>query len=150
MDDANRRILRVIQKKPELTMRELAEETGLSHTPCWRRLNRLREEGIIAERKYILDPRAVGYEFVAFCFVRMKEHARQTLVEFEKAVQKIPEILECYSATGDFDYILKVVARDVPHYEHIVKTALVELPRVSFINTSLTLGEVKKTTEIPI
>lgn len=150
MDDADRRILTTLQRHPEYTMRELGEHTGLSHTPCWRRLTRLRENGIVDEKRYIVDPRAVGFEIVVFCFVRMKEHTRDRLTEFENAVQRVPEIVQCYSATGEHDYILKVLARSVSDYETTMKDALVELPHVSFINTSFALNEVKNTTAVPI
>ena len=150
MDEADKRILRTIQANPDLTMRELGEQTGLSHTPCWRRLNRLREDGIVAEKKYVVDPRAAGYKILAYCFVRMKEHNRNSLEQFESAVCRIPEIMECHSATGNYDYILKVIAMDVDDYERTMKDALVELPSVAFINTSLALSEIKNTTTVPI
>ena len=150
MDDADRRILRAIQKDPDLTMRQLAEGTGLSHTPCWRRLNQLKDAGVIEAKRYILSPAAAGFSVVVFCFVRMKEHKRESLIEFEAAVQRIPEVMQCYSATGDHDYILRVLARSVSHYEQTIKNHVVELPHVSFISTSVTLNEVKNTTDIPI
>ncbi len=150
MDAADRRILRAIQANPELTMRELGEVTGLSHTPCWRRLNKLRKDGIITEKRYFLNPLKLGFEIVAFCFVRMKEHTRETLNEFEEAAYRVPEVVECYSATGDHDYILKVLASTVQDYEKTIKHKLLELPHVSFISTSLTLNEVKNTPDVPI
>ena len=131
-------------------MRELGEATGLSHTPCWRRVNKLKESGVIEAKRYILNAAAAGYSIVVFCFVRMKEHNRESLNEFEQAVQGIPEVLQCYSATGDHDYILRVLARSVSEYEQTIKNILVELPHVSIVSTSLTLNEVKNTTDIPI
>ena len=150
MDDADKRILQAIQKQPELTMRELGEVTGLSHTPCWRRLNRLRKEGYVAEKRYVLDAQKLGFEISAFCFVRLKEHTSDVLIEFEQAVQRIPQIVQCYSATGDHDYILRVIATNMRDYEMTIKHTLLQLPHVSFINTSLTLGEVKNTPDVPI
>ena len=150
MDDADRRILRAVQANPNITMRELGDVTGLSHTPCWRRLKRLREQGVVEEKRYIVDAQAAGYEIVVFCFVRMKEHTRSRLREFEDAVQKVPEIIQCYSLTGDHDYVVKVLAKSVQHYERTMKEALVELPNVSFINTSFALNKVKDTSEIPV
>lgn len=150
MDDADKRILRALQQNPDLTMRELGEVTGLSHTPCWRRVNKLKESGVIEAKRYILNASAAGYSIVVFCFVRMKEHNRESLNEFEEAVQGIPEVLQCYSATGDHDYILRVLTRSVSQYEQTIKNILVELPHVSFVSTSLTLNEVKNTTDIPI
>ena len=150
MDDADKRILRAIQKHPEMTMRELGEATGLSHTPCWRHLNKLRSDGIVADKRYVLDPQKLGFEIVAFCFVRMRAHTRGNLNEFEIAALKVPEIVECYSATGDHDYILKVLAQNVRDYEETIKHKLLQLPHVSFISTSLTLNEVKNTPDVPV
>lgn len=150
MDNADKRILRALQENPDLTMRELGEVTGLSHTPCWRRLNKLKESGVIEAKRYIINASAAGYSIVVFCFVKMKEHNRDALNEFEEAVQGIPEVLQCYIVTGEHDYILRVLARSVSQYEQTIKNILVELPHVAMVNTSLTLNEVKNTTNIPI
>lgn len=150
MDDADKRILRAIQKQPELTMRELGEITGLSHTPCWRRLKRLREEGYIDEKRYVLNAQKLGFEISAFCFVRMNAHTRETLEQFEQATRNVPEVVQCYSATGDHDYVLKVLARSIRDYEETIKHKILQLPHVSFISTSLTLKEVKNTPDVPV
>ena len=150
MDEADKRILRAIQAHPELTMRELGEMTGLSHTPCWRRLNRLRKEGYIAEKRYILDAQKLGFEIVAFCLVQLNAHSRESLEEFEAATRRIPEVVECYSATGDQDYILKVLASSVRDYEQTIKHKLLALPHVGSIRTSLALSEVKNTPDVPV
>ena len=150
MDDADRRILRAIQKNPDLTMRELGDETGLSHTPCWRRLQALREKGIIKEKRYILDPETLGFEIVVLCFIRMKEHTQEALNAFETAVCRVPQVLQCYSLTGDHDYMLRVIAESVRDYEQTMKRVLVGLPHVASVSTSLTLSEVKNTTNLPV
>ena len=150
MDEVDKRILRALQKNPDLTMRELGEVAGLSHTPCWRRLNQLKENGVIEAKRYIINPAAAGFGVVVFCFVKMKEHRREAFSEFEKAVQDVPEVLQCYTATGDYDYILRVLARSLEDYEKTVKNYVVELPHVSNVSTSVTLNEVKNVTDIPI
>jgi len=150
MDNADKRILRAIQEQPDLTMRELGEVTGLSHTPCWRRLNRLREDGIISHKRYVLDADKLGFEVTAFCFVQLKAHTRETLEEFEQATLRVPEIVQCHSATGGQDYILKVLARSVRDYEEAIKQKLLKLPHVASINTSLALKEVKNTPDVPV
>ena len=150
MDDADRRILRALQANPDLTMRELGEITGLSHTPCWRRLKKLRDEGVVQEKRYVIDAQAAGYEIVTFCFVRMKQHGRDKLAEFEAAVKKVPEVVQCHIIAGEYDYLLKVLAKSVRHYEETMKHAIVDLPNVALVNTCLALNEVKNTTDIPI
>ncbi|GLQ36291.1 AsnC family transcriptional regulator [Amylibacter marinus] len=150
MDDADRRILRAIQQNPDLTMRELGDVTGLSHTPCWRRLQRMKAEGIIGEKRYILNPETLGFDINVICFARMKEHSRGHLEEFETAVRNIPQVLQCYSVTGEYDFVLRVLAHSMRHYEETVKNALVRLPHVATLNTSVSLREVKNTPDLPI
>ena len=129
---------------------KLGEVTGLSHTPCWRRLKRLKVEGYIAEKRYVLDAQKLGFEIVAFCLVQLQEHKRESLDAFEKAASRIPEIVQCYSATGDQDYILRVLARSVRDYEETIKHILLQLPHVASIRTSLALNEVKNTPDVPV
>ncbi|WP_294223403.1 Lrp/AsnC family transcriptional regulator [uncultured Shimia sp.] len=150
MDDADKRILRAIQEQPELTMRELGEVTGLSHTPCWRRLKRLREDGYITEKRYVLDAQKLGFDIVAFCLVKLQLHTQESLEEFETAVEFLPEVVECYSATGDQDYILKVLALSVRDYEETIKQRLLKLPHIGSIRTSLALNEIKNTPDVPV
>ena len=150
MDEADRRILRAIQQQPELTMRELGEATGLSHTPCWRRMNKLREEGFVSERRYVLNAQKLGFDMIAFCMVQLKAHTRDSLEEFENATLQLEEVVQVYSATGDQDYILRVLARSVRDYEDTIKHRLLELPHVGSIRTSLALNEVKNTTNVPV
>lgn len=150
IDDADRRILRVIQENPDVTMRELGEAAGLSHSPAWRRLQRLKDEGIVGERRYVVDPEAVGYDILVLCFVKAIEHKRDKLQKFEDAVQRVPEILQCYSLSGDHDYVLLVIARSVRDYEATVKNAIVELPNVQSVSTSFTLKRVKNASTVPV
>jgi Lrp/AsnC family transcriptional regulator len=150
LDDSDRRILRALQAQPELTMRELGEATGLSHSPCWRRLQRLQHEGAVSARRFVIDPEAVGYEILVFCFVKITHHQRDRLKAFEDAVAGVPEVLQCYSLSGEFDYVLQVIAPSVRDYEATVKNALVELPNVQSIYTSFTLKRVKHSLNVPI
>ncbi|MBE9640706.1 Lrp/AsnC family transcriptional regulator [Salipiger mangrovisoli] len=150
LDEADRRILRCIQSNPDITMRELGDATGLSHSPSWRRLQRLKEGGVVGDKAYHIDPEKVGYEIRVLCFVRIAAHNRDRLQAFEDAVQRVPEILQCYSLSGDHDYVLHVVAKSVRNYEETVKNAIVELPNVQSISTSFTLKSVKDTRVIPV
>lgn len=150
MDEADKKILRCIQQNPDITMRVLGEATGLSHSPSWRRLQRLKESGVVGKKTFIISPEAAGYEILVLCFVRMAEHKRDHLRRFEEAVQKIPEVLQCYLLSGEHDYLLHVIAKSVRDYEETVKNALVELPNVKSISTSFTLKTVKNSRTIPI
>ncbi len=150
LDDSDRRILKALQERPDLTLRELGEVTGLSHSPCWRRLQRLQEAGAISAKRFVVDPEAIGFEILVFCFVKISHHQRDRLKAFEDAVAKVPEIMQCYSLSGEYDYVLQVIATSVREYEATVKNALVELPNVQSINTSFTLKRVKNSLNVPL
>lgn len=150
IDESDRRILRALQERPELTLRELAEVTGLSHSPCWRRLQRLQDSGAISARRFVVDPEAVGFEILVFCFVKISHHQRDRLRAFEEAVARVPEVMQCYSLSGEYDYVLQVVATSVRAYEATVKTALTSLPNVQSIHTSFTLKRVKNEVNVPV
>ena len=149
-DDSDRRILRAIQAQPDITMRELGEVTGLSNSPCWRRLQRLQNEGAVSPRRFVIDPEAVGFEILVLCFVKISHHQRERLRAFEEAVESVPEIMQCYSLSGEYDYVLQVIATSVRHYEAVVKNAIVELPNVQSVNTSFTLKRVKHSLNVPV
>lgn len=150
LDEWDRRILRIIQDRPEITMRDLGEATGLSHSPCWRRLQRLQEAGIVSQRRFIVDPEAVGFDILVLCFVKIAQHNRAALIQFEEAVVRVPEVLQCYSLSGEYDYMLQVVAPSVRAYEATVKNALTSLPNVQSIHTSFTLKRVKHSLSVPV
>ena len=150
MDETSRKILRLLQSEPELTVAEIGERVGLSHTPCWRRIKEMERQGIIRGRIVAVDPKRVGFEVSVFCFVRLKQHDEATLLEFEKAVKHMPEVVQCYSMTGDHDYVLRVLTSSVRQYEEILKKALLKLPGVGFVNSSFALDELKNTHRVPL
>ncbi|MFC3074797.1 Lrp/AsnC family transcriptional regulator [Shinella pollutisoli] len=150
MDETSRRILRLLQDEPELTVAEIGERVGLSHTPCWRRIKEMERQGVIRGRIVLVDPKQVGFDVSVFCFVRLKQHDEETLVEFEKAVKAMPEVVQCYSMTGEHDYVLRVLTSSVRQYEEILKKALLKLPGVGFVNSSFALDELKNTHRLPL
>lgn len=150
LDDSDRRILKALQERSDLTLRELGEVTGLSHSPCWRRLQRLQAAGAISAKRFVVDPEAIGFEILVFCFVKISHHQRDRLKAFEDAVAKVPEVMQCYSLSGEYDYVLQVIATSVREYEATVKNAIVELPNVQSINTSFTLKRVKNSLNVPL
>ena len=150
MDETSRKILRLLQKEPGLTVAEIGARVGLSHTPCWRRIKEMEKLGVIRDRVIRIDPRKVGFDVSVFCFVRLKQHDEQTLLDFEKAVRDMPEVVQCYSMTGDHDYVLRVLTSSVRQYEEILKKALLRLPGVGFVNSSFALDELNNTLEVPL
>ena len=150
MDDVDLRLLRTIQSGPDLAVAELARLAGLSQTPTWRRLKRLQDEGYISGRAVLLDAGRLGLTVNVFAYIRLKHHDEETLESLEQEVHHHPEIVECFSMSGDSDYVLRIMVRSVEDYEKFHKRVLLHLPGVAYINSSFSLKGVKLTTKIPL
>ena len=150
MDETDRRILSALQRYPELPTAELAAKVGLSHTPCWRRLKRLQDQGVILGRAVLLDAHALNLSINVFAEIRLKQHDEDTLNALELAVADREEIIECFSMSGDADYLMRVVASSIDQYERFLKKVLLHLPGVASVNSRFALGCVKMTTALPI
>ncbi|GGO99828.1 Lrp/AsnC family transcriptional regulator [Stakelama pacifica] len=150
MDRLDLKLLDALQRSPDLSTADLAEQIGLSHTPCWRRLKRLEASGAIRERAVILDPQILGFPISVFAEVRLRQHDEATLEAFEESVRCRDEIVECFSMSGERDYLLRVVVGDVASYESFLKKVLLHLPEVASINSSFALNIIKITTRLPL
>lgn len=150
MDSFDRRILIELQRDPGLSAAAVAERVGLSHTPCWRRIRKLEEDGTIVGRALLLDRKALGLNADIFAAIRLKIHDEKTLTEFEDAVRDRPEIVECFSMSGERDYLMHIVVADIAAYEIFLKKVLLHLPGVDSVNSTFALGCVKSTTQLPI
>ena len=150
LDETDLRILRVLQSKPSLTMVALAEQVGLSHTPCWRRVRSMERNGTIAPRKTVVSPKHLGFEVTVVAELTLKQHDEDILKAFEQSVHDHSQIVECYSMSGASDYIIHVIARSISEYEQLLKTVLLHLPGVGSINSRFALNQVKYTTDIPL
>ena len=150
LDDYDRNILRALQQNADYSMAELGTMIGLSHTPCWRRLKRLEAEGIIRGKVTLLDPKLLNLGVTVHAYITIKTHEGSALEDFEASVQGIPEVVECYSTSGDKDYVLRVVVESVEHYEKLMKETLIHLPNIGSINSAFALKQVKYTTQLPI
>ena len=150
LDPFDRHIIRELQSNAELSMAELGERVGLSHTPCWRRVKKLEEAGVIRGRVTLLDPEQLDLSVNVFVQVALSAQQEAALNRFEDAVQTIDEIVECYTISGDRDFLLRVVVEDVSAYERLLKNTLVHLPDVANMSSTFALRQVKYTTELPI
>ena len=150
MDNIDRRILTELQRNADLPMQELGDRVGLSHTPCWRRVKRLEERGIVKGRVALLDAEQLDLAVNVFVNVNLRRHQENALNRFEAAVQDIPEIVECYTVSGETDFLLRVVVADVTAYEHLLKSTLVHLPEVGNLTSTFALRQVKYTTALPL
>ena len=150
LDDIDRRILDSLQQDASVATAALAKQVGLSLSPCWRRIRRLEKVGVIQRRVAILDPHQLGLEITAFASVKLSAHGRQSLPEFESAIENLPEVIECHVMTGEVDYLLKVVTRDIRAYERFLRDDLLQLPTVREVHSQIALSELKFTTRLPI
>jgi len=150
IDATDLKILRVLQEDAEHSMGDLAEKVGLSHTPCWRRYNRLKDIGVITGHAAMIDPKKVGLGVNAICDIVLQHHNEEALLAFEAAVMTHPQIVACFSMTGAKDYTLRVAVASLEDYERFFKQKLLHLPGVATVNTSFAFGTVKWTTALPI
>jgi DNA-binding Lrp family transcriptional regulator len=150
LDATDARILEAIQEDGRLTNQDLAARIGLSPAPCWRRLKRLEETGILQRYVGLLDPEALGLTITVFASVSLENHHADTVQLFDELVRDSDEVLECYSMSGQSDYLVKVVARNMTHYEEFLAQRLMVCPAVRAVNTSFVLKRKKYTTALPV
>jgi Lrp/AsnC family transcriptional regulator len=150
LDDFDLAILRELQKEPAIRMADLAERVGLSQTPCWRRVKAMEESGVIAGRAVLVDGGKLGLRVNAFAHLKLSRHDEETLETLENELRARPEIVECFSMGGDYDYLLRIVVGDLEQYEHYLKKVLVHLPGVASVNSTFSLKTIKATTALPI
>jgi len=143
-------ILQLMQRDASLSTAGIAEQVGLSQSPCWRRIRRLEEAGVIKRRVALLDHTRLGMEVVAFVSVKLSEHGRRNLEDFERHVSGLPEVLECFTVTGDVDYILKIVAKDIRHFESFLRNRLMTMAMIRETHSAIAVTEIKDTTELPL
>ena len=150
LDKFDRKILTLLQGNCALTVAQIARKAGLSTSPCWRRIGRLEAAGIIRRRVAVLDHARLGMEVVAFINVRLSQHGRENMEHFENTIRTFPEVLECFTVTGDTDYLLKIVARDIRHFEAFLRDHLMTMPMIRETHSTIAVTEIKDTTELPL
>lgn len=150
LDSTDRRILEVLQKQGRITNAELSERVNLSPSACHRRVQHLEAEGFIKDYVALLDPRKVGRPTTVFVEITLSGQADEVLDAFEKAVARVPDVLECHLMAGTADYMLKVVALDTEDFAQIHRRHLARLPGVAQMQSSFALRTVFKTTAMPV
>lgn len=150
LDAIDMKILELMQRDASLSTAELAERVGLSQSPCWRRIQRLREEGYIKAQVVIVDREKLGFTMQIFAQVKMTTLSEEDRAKFHKAINDIPEILECYTVFGEMDAMLKILAPDVIWYQDFIFSTILKLPGVVDVRSIVTLTESKSTTAIPM
>ena len=139
-----------MQADSSLSTAEIAERVGLSLSPCWRRIKRLKEAGAILGEVALLDAHALGLSVMAIASVRLSGHSEANVAAFERAVARAPEVLECDAMSGEQDYMLRVIVPDIAAYQDFLMRTLLRLPFVAAVNSGFVLKQVKHTTALPI
>ena len=150
LDAIDMKILTLLQQDASLSTAELAERVGVSQSPCWRRIQRLREEGYIKATVAIVDRQKLGYMMQIFAQVKMSRLTDEARAELVRQINNTPEIVECYTVFGEMDVMMKVVAPDVIWYQEFVFSVIMKLPGVQDVRSIVPLLETKSTTAIPL
>ena len=149
IDSKDRRILDILQSDAGLSMAELADRALLSKTAVWRRVRELERRGVIRKRVALLDAQALGFTLTIFALVRTNQHSDEWFSAFRSAVDAIPEILQFHRTSGDIDYLLKIVARDMRHYDEIYMRLIRELDFAD-ISSTFVMETFKARTDLPL
>ena len=150
LDPFDRKLLIELQRDATRSSAELADAVGLSQSPAWRRVQRLRAEGVIKAEVALLDRRKLGLNAQVFAQVKLTAHGRTHLDEFAEAISAFPEVLECHVLMGAVDFLLRIVTADVDAYERFFFDKLSRVPGVQEVNSTVALSEIKCTTALPI
>ncbi|HYD88014.1 MAG TPA: Lrp/AsnC family transcriptional regulator [Vitreimonas sp.] len=150
LDHADRRLLRAIQRDASASQAELAEEAGVSPSLVSRRLSRLKEAGVLRAVVGLVDPEGAGLTCSAIIRVRLRDHAAANVKAFKDLVARMNEVTLCVMLTGEADYLMKIVARDLPHFQEIVQSKLLRCAAIAHMESSIVLEHLKNTTELPL
>ncbi len=150
IDSIDINILKQLQKDADLTAQEIAGKVNLSTSPCWRRINRLEKAGIIQKKVALLDSQKLGMQMVTFVSISLSKNDEESLETFEEQVQQFPEIVECYTVTGTMDYFLKIITRDIQHFERFLRQHLAQLPLIREMHSNVAVTQIKYSTELPL
>jgi len=149
LDSKDRQILDALQNDAMIPIAEIAERVGLSTTPCWRRIQRLEQRGVIRRRVALLDPNSLNVPVSVFVAVRTNRHSAAWVTQFRKTLEAIPEIVEAYRMSGEIDYLLRVVVPDIAGYDLVYKQ-LIDKIEFADVTSSFSMEELKHTTALPL
>ncbi|MVM32798.1 winged helix-turn-helix transcriptional regulator [Spirosoma sp. HMF4905] len=150
VDNTDRKILDLLQQNARLTIQDIGKQINLSKTPVHERIKRLEREGIIERYVTIVDKKKLGNLLMVYCQVTLDRQTRDSFTAFEVDVRELPEVLECNRVSGTFDYLLKIVSRDMDTYNHFYQEQLSIIPGTLHISSFFVMSEVKNSTTIPV
>ena len=149
LDSIDWAILGVLQRDSSLPVHAIGEEVGLSTNPCWRRIKRMEDAGIIRDRVALLDPKKIGLGTTVFVSIRTNRHDPEWLKAFSEGIAAIDEITECHRMAGDVDYMLKLRVADIADYDRIYQRMIAKVPGLADVTSTFSMEELKATTALP-
>lgn len=150
LDNIDAKILHLIQSDASLSVSDISDQVGLSSSPCWRRIKRMEELGIIKARVTILDRQALGLDFEVFVAVKLSLPNRTNMEKFEQSISRMPEVVQCAVVTGAVDFMLRIVTTDMHAYESFLREDLLSIDLISDVQSRIVLRQSKDTTSVPL
>jgi Lrp/AsnC family transcriptional regulator len=150
LDDTDLRILDVLQREGALSAADVAARVGLSATTCWRRIQQLEQSGVVKARVAVLNRAALGLDCTIFAHVKLATQGRDAIARFDAAVRDRPEVVDCYTVMGEWDFLLRIITRDIKEYEAFYLDYLSKIPEVQSINSAIAVTVVKESTVLPL
>jgi Lrp/AsnC family leucine-responsive transcriptional regulator len=150
LDEIDIKLLKRLQNNSNITTKELASHVNLSVTPVFERIKKLENEGYIKKYVAILDADKMNRSLTAFCNVTLKEHTKAIGNKFVEDIKSLKEVTECYNTSGDYDFLLKVMVKDMKHYQDFVLNSLGSIENIGSTHTAFVMGEIKHSYQIPI
>lgn len=147
-DDTDKKLLLFLQEDAKQTTKELSHKLGLSVTAVYERIRKLENTGVISKYVAILDRNKIHRNFIVLCHIKLAQHRKEYVLQFEKEVMNLEEVTECFHVSGDYDYILKIGVKDMEDYRNFMLTKLTTLQHIASTHSSFMISEVKNTTAI--
>lgn len=150
LDKVDKTLLNMLQQDTTVSLQELADTVNLTTTPCWKRLKRLEEQGMIDKKVALLNPDKLGLSFVAFALIKTNNHSNEWYQTFVDTVSEFPEVMEFYRMAGEFDYMMKVLVSDMKAYDEFYKKLVNSVEGISNVTSTFAMESIKYTTALPI
>ncbi|MDQ2194343.1 MULTISPECIES: Lrp/AsnC family transcriptional regulator [unclassified Vibrio] len=150
LDRIDRMILSLLQQDSTLSLHDLAEAVNLTTTPCWKRLKKLEESGVIAQRVALLDPEKLDLSFTAFVLIKTSDHSHEWYSHFVVTVSEYPEVMEFYRMAGEYDYMMKVLVKDMKCFDQFYKKLVNGVKGINNVTSTFAMESLKYTTQLPL
>ncbi len=150
LDKTDKKLLYFLQEDSKQTTKELANKLDLSVTAVYERIKKLEKQGVVSKYVAIINKQKVEKNFIVLCHVKLIQHKKEYVINFEKEVMNLPEVTECFHISGDYDYILKICVKNMEEYRNFMVTKLTTLQHIGSTHSSFMIAEVKNTTKIEV